>query len=154
MAECLLPSFRHPERVSAMFMDHLMFAVGHHIAATYGGMTAKALPKVGGLSPLMERRAKELLMADMGGTLRLTDLAAACGLSASQFSRAFRRSVGMPPHRWLVQQRVERAKGLLRDSPTSLSEIALTSGFSDQSHFTRSFSAWPRAARRLNGPAS
>jgi transcriptional regulator GlxA family with amidase domain len=58
----------------------------------------------------------------------------------SQFARAFRRSLGAHPHRWLLQQRIEHAKGLLREGRASLAEIAGATGFSSQSLFTRSFS--------------
>jgi AraC-like DNA-binding protein len=103
-------------------------------------------PVTGGLAPLQERRAKELLAANLSGELPLAVLARECGLSASQFSRAFRRSVGMPPHRWMVQQRIERAKALLREQRATLTEVALACGFSDQSHFTRAFTAWTGAS--------
>jgi AraC family transcriptional regulator len=55
------------------------------------------------------------------------------------FSRAFKQSTGIPPHQWLLDRRVETAKDLLRRSCLSLTDIALTCGFSDQSHFTRVF---------------
>jgi AraC-like DNA-binding protein len=47
--------------------------------------------------------------------------------------------MGIAPHRWLLNRRVELAKDLLRDRESSLSEIALRCGFADQSHFTRVF---------------
>lgn len=149
IAEALLPLFRNPERSTPFFMDHLLLAVGHHVATTYGGMIAGTRPVTGGLSFAQERRAKEMMMANLAGDLRLVDLARECGLSASQFSRAFRRTTGMPPHRWMVQQRIDLAKTLLSQTDTSLAEIALTSGFSDQSHFTRCFSAWTGASPGL-----
>src|SRR5271169_6871111 len=72
-----------------------------------------------------------------------------------QFSRAFRKAVGIPPHRWVIQERITLAKTLLRNAPTPLSEVALACGFSDQSHFTRYFSALvginPRVWRRSVG---
>lgn len=142
VALSLLPLFRHPERASQLFLDHPMLAAGHHMAGAFGGMAPTFGPVTGGLTLSQERRAKERLAADPAGRTRLADLARDCGLSTSRFSRAFRRSVGMPPHRWLIQQRVERAKVLLRTGEASLAEIALASGFSDQSHFTRCFSSW------------
>jgi len=48
----------------------------------------------------------------------------------------------MPPHKWMVQQRVSLAKSLLRQGKMTLAQIALACGFSDQSHFTQCFSAW------------
>jgi AraC-like DNA-binding protein len=93
----------------------------------------------GGLAPWQERRAKEMLAADLADATRLAEVAAACGLSSDHFSRAFRRSTGLPPHAWLLQARVERAMTLLTQRRQPLSEIALACGFVDQSHFTRVF---------------
>jgi len=73
--------------------------------------------------------------------ISLTRIASECGLSAAHFARAFRISTGAPPHRWLVNQRIEQSKALLVGSTLSLTEIAIKCGFSDQSHFTRAFSA-------------
>jgi AraC-like DNA-binding protein len=61
------------------------------------------------------------------------------GLSAKHFARAFRQSTGVPPHRWLIEKRIERAKALLLGGGLSLAEIALACGFADQSHFTAAF---------------
>jgi len=152
MAEALLPAFARPGEVSRLLMDHSMLAVGHHIACTYGGMRPFRIAAKGGLTPLQERRAKEFLAANLTGDLALADVAGQCGLSASQFSKAFRKSVGMPPHRWLIQQRIARAKSLLRREDATLAEIALMCGFSSQSHFTHAFTSWtgfsPAAWRR------
>jgi len=93
----------------------------------------------GGLAPWQARRAKELLNANLDGKLPLSQLAEKCGLSTRHFARAFRQSTGVPPHRWLLSRRVDRAKDLLRDPALSLAEVALACGFADQSHFTRMF---------------
>jgi len=141
IAEALLPLFRDPDQANRLFMDHLMLAVGHHVASRYGGMRPITERVPGGLTPSQERRAKELLTDNMSGNMPLSALAHECGLSSASFSKAFRKSVGLPPHRWVIAQRIELAKRLLRDDPMSLAEIALTCGFSDQSHFTRFFTA-------------
>lgn len=156
IAEGLLPSFRHPDHVSWLFMDHLMLAVGHHVAARYGGMRPREHPYRGGLTPTQERRAKELLSENLAGDMPLAFVASECGLSLSQFSRAFRKSVGGPPHRWVIRQRIALAKAMLRDKSLPLSQVALECGFSDQSHFTRCFQtlvgispgAWRRSVRK------
>jgi AraC family transcriptional regulator len=134
--------FSHPQRANRLFMDHAMLAVGHHVASTYGDMQPLKRPVRGGLTPLQERRAKEYISANLSGDVPLADIARECGLSASQFGKAFRKSVGMPPHRWMVQQRIALAKSLLRQGTMSLAEVALACGFSDQSHFTQSFATW------------
>ena len=104
-------------------------------------MAARADAARGGLSPWQVRRACERLDSDLGGTLSLQQIAAEFGLSVSHFSRAFRISTGLPPHQWLLRQRVKAAKQLmtLRDLP--LSEIAISVGFANQSHLTKVFSA-------------
>jgi AraC-like DNA-binding protein len=107
----------------------------------YGGAATTPPLVRGGLAPWQVRRAKEMLMAHLDGEITLEELAGECQLSRSHFARAFRKTTGLPPHRWLVEQRLERAKDLLLKSDLPLAEIADTCGFSDQSHFTRAFGA-------------
>jgi len=95
----------------------------------------------GGLAPWQLKRAEALMSEDLTGRVRLGQLAEACSLSVRHFARAFRESTGIPPHRWLLNRRVARAKELLADSQFSLFDVALACGFGDQSHFTRIFSA-------------
>jgi AraC family transcriptional regulator len=149
----LLPAMRASKQVSRVFIDHAALAVAAHLAEAYGGMQSVERPLKGGLTPWQERRAKEMLLADLAGATSLAAIAAACGLSRSYFTRAFRRSTGLPPHAWLNKARIERAMLLLRQSGKSLSEIGLECGFVDQSHFTRVFGRRvglsPGAWRRL-----
>ncbi|KAA1176525.1 helix-turn-helix transcriptional regulator [Rhizobium tropici] len=139
LAQSLLPLFNNPNQASQLFMEHVLVAVGHHVAFQYGGMKLLDRPIGGGLAGWQEKRAKELLAANLAGEISLATLADACGLSVRHFTRAFRQSVGISPHRWLVQKRVELAKQLLQNSRLSLLEITLACGFADQSHFTRVF---------------
>ena len=132
----LLPAFERPDQVSQLFAEHVTLAVGAHVARTYGDMKSTRVVH-GGLAPWQERRAKDIIDANLDGALALTLLAQECGLSVGHFSRAFRRSTGMAPHQWLTHRRIGAAKSLLRDGRLSLSEVALACGFSDQSHFTR-----------------
>jgi AraC-like DNA-binding protein len=60
------------------------------------------------------------------------------GLSKYQVLRRFERAYGLPPHAWLLRQRAERARTLIR-SGLSLAQAAASAGFSDQSHMTRIF---------------
>jgi AraC family transcriptional regulator len=133
----LLPALRTPERVSRLFTDHATLAA--HMAQTYGGMQTVAGLLKGGLAPWQERRSKEMMAGDLTGATPLLDIADACGVSVSHFSRAFRRSTGLAPHAWLLHARVEAAKALLQKREASLSTIARVCGFADQSHFTRVF---------------
>lgn len=162
LGSSVLPALRRPEQVNGLFVDHVALALRAHVAHAYGGMRrrpAAAVPQParGGLAPWQERRAKALLDANLDGDLSLTDVARECGLSLSYFARAFKQSMGVPPHRWLLQRRVAKAKDLLLASPLPLSEVALACGFADQSHFGRVFGeavgATPGAWRRWQGCA-
>jgi AraC-like DNA-binding protein len=135
----LLPALRTPDRVSRLFTDHATLALAAHAAQTYGGMQTLARPLKGGLAPWQEKRSKEMMAGDLTGATPLRDIADACGLSVSHFSRAFRSSTGLAPHAWLIEARVESAKAMLRNRDTSLSTIARVCGFADQSHFSRTF---------------
>jgi AraC family transcriptional regulator len=137
----LRPALERPAEASALFVDHVAAALCSHVAQTYGGIQRLGNPPRGGLARWQEKRAKELLESDLSDEFPLSRLALECGLSVRHFTRAFRQSVGMPPHRYLLKRRIERACDLLRNSSLSLLEVALACGFSDQSHFTRLFRA-------------
>lgn len=133
----LLPALQKPEQVSQLFLDSIGTALLAHLASAYGGMRPEPQLKRGGLAPWQERRAKDILMTNLDGKISLEQLAGACGLSRSHFARAFKASTGLPPHRWLLAQRIERAQDLLLNSTLPIEEIASRCGFADQSHFTR-----------------
>ena len=137
----LLPALRRPAETNRLFIDYTMLAFTAHVAQTYGGMQPGSRSVHGGLAPWQARRARERLESDLGGTLSLQQIAAEFDLSVSHFSRAFRISTGLPPHQWLLRQRVEAAKQLMTVRDLPLSEIAISAGFANQSHFTRVFSA-------------
>lgn len=135
----LMPAFRAPERVNRLFTDHLMLALATHCAQTYGGLESNPRPFKGGLASWQEKKSKEMLAGDLTGSTPLHEIAYACGLSVSHFSRAFRKTTGLAPHAWLLQARVDAAKAMLRRGDTPLSAIAQTCGFADQSHLATVF---------------
>lgn len=94
-----------------------------------------------GLAHWQVELALRLLLNDSGSAHSVKQIAAHCGLSRSYFEKAFKVSVGTPPHRWLVRQRIQRAGEKLEQTNDSVSSIALSCGFTDQSHLTRVFGA-------------
>ena len=99
-----------------------------------------SLPRTtGGLHPRTLARLKQHIDSNIESSLTMTELAELTGLSTSHFARCFRKSVGLPPHSYVKRRRVERARELLTRTNLPVAEIALVTGFSDQSHFTRRF---------------
>ncbi len=154
----LLPVIAEPKQANSLFLDHVALAMTAHMLTAYASTESSAKTQRGGLAPWQERRAKELMRASLNEELTLSLLAAECGLSARHFARAFRASTGMPPHRWLVMRRAERAKELLGKPALSVADVAATCGFADQSHLTRVFKAifgvTPAAWRRVTAVRS
>jgi AraC-like DNA-binding protein len=77
--------------------------------------------------------------ANLADKIAVKDLAASLNISVGHFCRAFKRTFGMPARVWIRRRRIELAQGLMLTTAASLTEIALSCGMSDQSHFTRSF---------------
>ena len=120
--------------VADRIMEHL---VERHL-------TQSARPARGALSVRALTRVTEFIHAQLDEPIDVDALAGVAAQSRFHFSRVFARAVGMSPHRYVVQLRLERALALLREGRLPLSEIALATGFADQSHLTR----W---ARRVYG---
>ncbi|MBC3209361.1 helix-turn-helix transcriptional regulator [Pseudomonas sp. SWRI111] len=93
----------------------------------------------GGLSPQRERHVKQLILDRLGESLEVAELARACSLSRSHFSRAFKCSTGLSPQDWIRTQRLARAKLLIQHTDLSLTQISLECGFCDQAHFCHMF---------------
>jgi AraC-like DNA-binding protein len=96
-------------------------------------------PSRGGIPPGAMRRVREYVETHLSESMDLAELAAVAGLSVYHFARAFKQTAGVTPHHYLVRQRIERAQEMLARSELPLSEVALATGFSDQSHLARHF---------------
>ncbi|GFM79522.1 hypothetical protein PSCICN_02140 [Pseudomonas cichorii] len=94
----------------------------------------------GGLTPWRERLAKQLILERLGENIEVAELARACALSRSYFSRAFKCSTGLSPQGWIRCQRIARAKCLIQHTEMTLTQISQECGFCDQSHFSHIFS--------------
>lgn len=109
---------------------------------------------LGGLAPWQLRLVYNCITTRLSERITTEELAAITRLSASHFTRAFKASIGCPPHSFILQRRVERAKELMVNSSEPLCQIALTCGLSDQSHLSRIFrtheGCTPAAWRRIN----
>jgi AraC-like DNA-binding protein len=157
LAAALIPAFLRPHEANTLFIEHVARAGGCYVAQRFGTLRERQHRR-GGLAAWQESRAKQIIDHRLAGDVSLELLASECGLSTSHFIRAFRNSVGLSPHQWLMRRRIDKALSLMHDHSLSLSQIALACGFADQSHFTRAFTAAlgesPGAYRRTNGVAT
>ena len=106
----------------------------------------------GGLPNWRLKRALELLEGDLREAPSMAELARHLQLHPTSVCRAFKQSIGLPPHQYLLSRRIECAKEMMRDPARSLTEIALDCGFSDLSQFSvvfkRIVGLTPREYRR------
>jgi AraC-like DNA-binding protein len=93
----------------------------------------------GGLGVNVLRRIRAYIDAHIGEHISLDDLARQAGISRFHFARQFRLTTGESPMGYLRRVRIERSKSILQSRETTIAEVAATLGFSDQSHFTRTF---------------
>ncbi len=134
----VLPYLDPEQRPNPLALDNLELILCAHLLQRHGAATLRAVVR-GGLAAWQQRRALELLRENLGGRVRLSDLARECELSVSHFARAFKTTFGTTTHRWLTHRRIDRAKELLARTSTPLGEVAMQSGFGDQAAFNRTF---------------
>ena len=93
----------------------------------------------GGLGSARFRRVKELVHAKIDDDLSLDEMAQSVGLSTAHFARMFRKSTGETPHQFVLRERVERAKAMLRAPDARILDVAMACGFKTQQHFAQVF---------------
>ena len=140
LAQALAGAMEQPGDGTAMFSDCIALAFFAHIVRAYGGVPIGERNARGGLAAWQLQRARDFINVNLAHDPSIAEVAHECGLSSGYFARAFKRSTGVPPYKWLTKMRVERAKELLKDPRCELADIAQLCGFVDQSHFTRVFS--------------
>lgn len=103
------------------------------------GLSETMKSRVGGLSAGQEKLVREFIEDRLGDEIRLDDLAGVARLSRFHFARAFKATLGEPPHRYVMKRRIEKAKDLLVRTPLPVNDIATATGFRSASQFNRAF---------------
>ena len=101
--------------------------------------STQSAPIRGGLAFWQMNRVIGYIDINLTSGIRSRDLARLIDLSESHFSRAFKSSVGVPPHSYITRRRIELAREMMCASDQALAQIAIVCGWSDQSHFCRVF---------------
>jgi AraC family transcriptional regulator len=138
-----------------MYAETLTIGLVLHLFAHYGVAKPKAPAPRGKLNAFQLRSVVDFIDAHLNDDVSLIALAQQAHVSPFHFARLFRRTLGVPPHRFVLQLRVQRALGLMKARTLSLAQIAVECGFHDQPHLTKAFrkvlgttpAAHPLAAR-------
>jgi len=137
LAQSLIPAFQRPAETNRIFVDHVSIALAAHIAHRFAPSVRPV--EADPLSRAEIDQAQETLDAHLDGDVSLRELADQAGMSIGRFQRGFVKATGVPPHRWQLGRRVDRALDLIRNTRLTIDEIATSSGFADASHLDRVF---------------
>jgi AraC family transcriptional regulator len=117
-----------------LYLDSLAAALAARLVRNHSSLAHSALPSKASMPARKLRTVLAYIEDNLGRDLELQEIAAAAGLSPSHFKVLFRKSVGVPPHQYLIRRRVERAALQLRKGKLPIGQIALENGFCHQSH--------------------
>src|SRR6266446_32175 len=147
IAMSLLGELNEANVMGRLYADSLAIGLAMQLVRRYSSLKDVQIGH-GGMAPHRLRKAIGLidnhLAGEEEGRVALRAVAKDVGMSYFHFSRAFKQSMGMSPTNYIAERRIDRAKKLIQETDLPISEVALRSGFSSQSHFTTSF-------RRLAG---
>jgi AraC family transcriptional regulator len=124
---------------SNLLVDSLKTTLTIHLLRNYCTTLPRLSSHADGLSDAKLTLIKDYINTHLDLDLKLTELSTIAQISPYHFLRLFKKSVGITPHQYILQQRIDRAKYLLQSSNLDISEIAFRVGFCDSSHLTRCF---------------
>jgi AraC family transcriptional regulator len=134
----------NPDPCSRQYAEALSLVLMHELIRLERAPSAAAGPRRGGLPGWQQRRLTDFIEEHLAEEISLAALAALADLSLYHFARAFTQSFGVPPHRYHMTRRIDRARSLLQKPALSVTQIGIQIGFRETSSFTRAF-------RRLTG---
>ena len=123
----------------SFYVEQLTTTLAIHLLRKYGVRKPQISTYSDGLPKYKLRQVLEYINANLECDIKLVDLAELVGMSQYYFCQLFKQSIGIAPYQYVIQQRVERAKQLLKCRDVAISEVALVCGFANQSHFTKHF---------------
>lgn len=130
---------RKPHPAQALIVDCISTALAAHLLRSYNAFEPLLARELRALSRAEIARLTEYIEDNLDHSIGLAELAAVVNVSRFHFTRLFKRSMGVTAIGYVEQCRIRRAQALILETPIPLAEIALMTGFADQSHFTRRF---------------
>ncbi|WP_337884229.1 AraC family transcriptional regulator [Fischerella thermalis] len=122
-----------------LYIESLANVLAVHLLRQYSALKPRLSVYEGGLRERQLSQVLEYINEHLNQDIKLADLAKLLGMSQFHFSHLFKRSIGTAPYQYLLQQRIERAKQLLRQTDQSIMEIAFLCGFNSHSHLSKQF---------------
>lgn len=122
-----------------IYIEHLTNALYAHLLQQYCSKKVSFKGYAGGLSSIKLKQAIEYINDNLKNKIELKNIAEELDISPYYFARLFRQSLGVSPYKYVIEQRVEKAKRLLTNTQLSLIEIAFQCGFNSQSQMTQHF---------------
>lgn len=135
----LLAELQHPPSKGKLYIDSLATVLAVNLLRQFATIKAQQPVYEGGLPQRHLRQVLDYIDAHLSQDINLIDLAQLLDMSQFHFSHLFKQSLGISPYRYLIQQRIERAKVLLKQSDRPIMDIALECGFSSHSHLSKQF---------------
>ncbi|WP_448604665.1 helix-turn-helix domain-containing protein [Thermoleptolyngbya sp.] len=139
IAHLLLADLQSQSLGSKLYIDSLANVLAVHLIRGYAATKPQILDYKGGLSHQQLLKVFDYFNDYLDQNIKLADLANLVGMSQFHFGRLFKQSVGISPYQFLLQQRIEKAKQLLKQTNDPIVEIALCCGFNSHSHLTKQF---------------
>ena len=141
LTAAILAEVSSEDGVQQAYLDDLMHLLMFQLLRRYSDVASIAMPGQHVLAPHRLRLAIDFIESHLAQQIGVADIAAAAGMSAFHFSRAFRLTTGAPPYAYLLDRRIAAAKHWLTRPDASLATIARDCGFSSPSQFSRMFKA-------------
>ncbi|HEY2138418.1 MAG TPA: AraC family transcriptional regulator [Xanthobacteraceae bacterium] len=138
-AQKLKAAAENPDAESPQYAEALSVTLLHELVRLERSAAPGSTSVRGGLATWQQRRVAEFVEEHLGDEVSLSNLAELVRLSPFHFARSFKQSFGVPPHRYHVGRRMERAKDLLAVTQLSVTEIGIDVGFRETSSFTAAF---------------
>lgn len=123
----------------SLYVEQLANTLAIHILRKYCVKKSKISTYKDGLSTYKLQVVIEYIDAHLDEEIKLVGLAELVDMSQYYFAQLFKQSMGITPYQYVLQQRVERAKQLLKYQDMAITDVALSCGFANQSHFTKHF---------------
>jgi AraC family transcriptional regulator len=142
IAASLLSEIEDSSPFSDLYTDSLANLLAVHLLRDHSSLGLRRDHRTGveaGLPAAALRRVTDYVEENLAEGLTLAEISAVAHMSPFHFSRLFKTSTGLSPHRYVVDRRVERAKSLLHKTGLPLYEVARLAGFTDQSHLAKHF---------------